>query len=142
MALPNSEVQNMQVFSLADKLLALREEKDRLSELTKENNAEIERVEREMIEQMRVNELQNFKRNGKLFYQTAKTWASPQVEKKELVYAWLKENGYADLVKETVHAQTFSSFVNERIEEDGEVPEDLANMINLTEKVSIGIRKG
>lgn len=130
------------VFALADQLVSLRDRKKQLEEQTKETNAEIERIERELVEQMRVNELQNFKRSGKLFYQSVKTYASPRADAKERVYAWLKENGYADLVKETVHAQTFSSLVNEWIETDGAIPDEVADLINVTEKVTIGIRKG
>lgn len=130
------------IFELADKLLELREEKDRLKELTKQNNEEIDRVEQELAEEMRVNEIDNFKRAGKTFYPIVKTWASPQRGRREAVYEWMKENGYGDLVTETVHAQRFNSMINEMIEDDGTVPEDLETLINVTERVSIGVRKG
>ena len=130
------------IFELADKLLELREEKDRLKELTKQNNEEIDRVEQELAEEMRVNEIDNFKRSGRTFYPIVKTWASPQRGRREAVYEWMKENGYGDLVTETVHAQRFNSMINEMIEDDGTVPEDLERLINVTERVSIGVRKG
>lgn len=130
------------VFKLADKLLELREEKDRLKELTKQNNEEIDRVEQELAEEMRVNEIDNFKRAGRTFYPIVKTWASPQRGRREAVYEWMKENGYGDLVTETVHAQRFNSMINEMIEDDGTIPDDLENLINVTERVSIGVRKG
>lgn len=130
------------IFELADKLLELREEKDRLKELTKQNNEEIDRVEQELAELMRVEEIDNFKRSGRTFYPIVKTWASPQRGRREAVYDWMKENGYGDLVTETVHAQRFNSMINEMIEDDGTVPEDLERLINVTERVSIGVRKG
>lgn len=130
------------IFELADKLLELREEKDRLKELTKQNNEEIDRVEQELAEEMRVNEIDNFKRAGRTFYPIVKTWASPQRGRREAVYEWMKENGYGDLVTETVHAQRFNSLVNEMIEDDGSIPDDLERLINVTERVSIGVRKG
>ncbi|MDQ0340245.1 hypothetical protein J2S00_003050 [Caldalkalibacillus uzonensis] len=130
------------VLSLADQLLNLREAKEDLESRLKEINKELEKVENELVEQMRVNELERFNFRGKLFYQQAKTWASPKKEHKEYVYQWLKENGYADLVKETVHSQSFSSLINEMLEEEGEVPDDLMPFINLTEKVGIRVRKG
>ena len=130
------------IFELADKLLELREEKDRLKELTKQNNEEIDRVEQELAEEMRVNEIDNFKRAGRTFYPIVKTWASPQRGRREAVYEWMKENGYGDLVTETVHAQRFNSMINEMIEDDGTVPEGLERLINVTERVSIGVRKG
>lgn len=130
------------IFELADKLLELREEKDRLKELTKQNNEEIDRVEQELAEEMRVNEIDNFKRSGRTFYPIVKTWASPQRGRREAVYEWMKENGYGDLVTETVHAQRFNSMINEMIEDDGTIPDDLENLINVTERVTIGVRKG
>lgn len=130
------------IFELADKLLELREEKDRLKELTKQNNEEIDRVEQELAELMRVEEIDNFKRSGMTFYPIVKTWASPQRGRREAVYEWMKENGYGDLVTETVHAQRFNSMINEMIEDDGTVPEGLERLINVTERVSIGVRKG
>lgn len=33
---------------------------------------------------------------------------------RELVYDWLRENGFADLIKDTVHASTLKAFVKEQ----------------------------
>lgn len=130
------------IFELADRLLELREEKQRLEEETKKVNAEKDRVEQQLFEQMQSNEIDKFQRAGRLFYPIVRTWANPKKGNKENVYQWMKENGYGDLVTETVHAQRFNSMVNEMIEEEGAIPDELETLINVTERVSIGVRKG
>ena len=58
------------------------------------------------------------------------------------LYQYLKDNGFGALVKETVNANTLSGWVKEQMEEnDDELPEDLAEFINLYEKTAVGIRK-
>lgn len=128
------------VFALADQLVELRDRKAALEAQTKENNAEIERVERELLEQMQANDLQNFKRSGKQFICSSKVWASPV--DKEKVYSWMKENGYGDMVKETVNANSFNSLVKEWLDQDGFVPDEVADVINVTERATVMVRKG
>lgn len=139
-AVDQNEQQLSPVFALADRLVALRERKEELKAKTEENNAEIDRVERELLEQMQVNELQNFKRSGKQFICSSKVWAS--AVDKDKVYAWMKENDYGDLVKETVNANSFNSLVKEWLDQDGFVPDAVADFINVTERATIVVRKG
>lgn len=128
------------VFELADRLAALRDRKEELKALTTENNEEIERVERELLEQMQANDLQNFKRSGKQFICSSKVWAAPV--DKDKVYAWMKENGYGDLVKETVNANSFNSLVKEWLEENGFVPDAIDEFVSVTERATVVVRKG
>lgn len=44
---------------------------------------------------------------------------------RERAYAWLEENGYGDLIKETVNAGTLKSFCKRRIKDGKELPDDL-----------------
>ncbi|MED1801821.1 hypothetical protein [Brevibacillus porteri] len=132
--------QHSPVFALADQLVALRERKEQLKAQTENNNAEIERTERELLEQMQENDLQNFKRSGKQFICSTKVWAS--AVDKDKVYDWMKNNGYGDLVKETVNANSFNSLVKELLDQDGFVPEEVADVINVTERATIIVRKG
>lgn len=134
--------QTAQVFQLADRLLELRQQKDNLEAELKEVNTELEKVQQDLVEQMRLNGLDNFRRNGKLFVPVTKTWASPKSEFKEAVFTWLKENGFGDMVKETVHSQTFNSWANEMIEQEGMLPEEIAEMVSVFDKVSVQVRKG
>ncbi len=129
------------IFSLADRLQKLKEHKKQLENETKSVNAEIEEVETQLAGLMVDKEMQNFTRNGRMFYLNTKVYASAVAERKAELYEWLKENGYGDLVYETVNANRLAAFVREQLEEAGELPEGLAGVVNVFEKTTVGIRK-
>jgi hypothetical protein len=86
-------------------------------------------------------EMQNFTRNGLIFYLSTKIYASAVADRKEELFAWLKENGYGDLVYETVNANSLAAFIREQLEEVEELPEELAKLVNVYEKTTVGMRK-
>ena len=70
-------------------------------------------------------ETQNFTRAGTMFSLTTKIRASAVAGRREELYAALKENGYGDLVYETVNANSLSAFVKEQIAENQDTVPDL-----------------
>lgn len=129
------------IFSLADRLKDLKQHKKELESEIKALNAEIEETEAQLVELMVAEEMQNFTRNGQMFYLNTKVYASAVAERKAELYEWLKENGYGDLVYETVNANSLAAFVREQIEEADGLPEDLAELVCVYEKTAVGIRK-
>nr|PZN59300.1 MAG: hypothetical protein DIU58_18110 [Sphaerobacter thermophilus] len=129
------------VFELADRLLELRDRKAELEELLKEVNAEIERTNQQLVEAMVAEELQSFVRGDKLFYLRTETYVSPAAERKPELIEWLKANGLGDIVQETVHPRTLSAAVKEMLEEDDELPPDLAELVNVFEKTTVSLRR-
>jgi hypothetical protein len=129
------------IFALADRLKALREEKAALEERLKDTNAAIEQVEQELVNAMIAEEMQNFVRGGQMFYLTTKIYTSAVPERKQDLFAWLKANGYGDMVQETVHSQTLAAFIREQLEEAEELPPDLQPLVNVFEKTTVGLRK-
>jgi NAD-specific glutamate dehydrogenase len=103
------------LFILADKLRSLREEKDDHTAILKEITSEIAEVETELVTAMVDEEVPNFTRGDKQFVMTTKTHWSPEKDRKEELYAVLKEYGHEELF--TVNSQTLSSFVKEQVEE-------------------------
>lgn len=77
-----------------------------------------------------------------------KTYVSAKQDKKEEVYEWLKNNGFADLVKETVHAGSLQATVVKLLKEhsftenpdDLEVLEEIDKMFNVTKKTVAVLR--
>ncbi len=128
------------MLEMADRLRELREEKKERDAALKALNAEIEEANERLVEMMVDAEMQKFDRAGKLFYLSTRTYASPIKGQQDTLYMWFKENGYADLVRETVYAQSLSAFVKELIEEDDELPAELAELLNVYEKTSVNIR--
>jgi len=129
------------IFSLADRLQTLKEQKRKLDSAIKEVTAEIDEVETKLAELMLEEEMQNFTRNGQMFYLSTRLYASAVAERKEELFTWLKENGYGDLVYETVNANSLAAFVREQMEETEQLPEGLAELVNVFEKTTVGMRK-
>lgn len=136
-------IKNAQIFTLADDLKAAKEKKKELEAQTKEIGAEIEKLDRALSDAMAEAECDRFSRNGSLFYLSSRLFASPAAGRKDEMISALKQNGYADIVTETVNANTLASFVKEQMAvNDDAVPKWLSDAINTFEKISVGIRKG
>lgn len=131
------------IFELADKLKELKDKKKSLDEEIKAVNAEIEFTDIELSEAMIQEEMQNFKRSGLTFYINTKTYASAIPEFKEELFETLKNEGYGDLIYETVNANSLSAFVKEQIlmNEDS-LPDWMDGLVHVYDKTTIGIRKG
>ena len=136
-------MENKELFELADQLKAAKDRKKELDAQTKENNAEIERLDLALSEGMAEAECDRFSRNGYTFYLNSRLFASPAAGRKEDMMQALKDNGYGDLVVETVNAGTLSSFCKEQMAaNEDELPDWLSDVVSTYEKVSIGVRKG
>lgn len=130
-----------EIFTLADELAALKDRKKALDDELKAVNARIAEIDEILSSRMLEEELQSFNRNGRTFYVQTKTFASAVPERKAELLAWLKENGYGDMVTETVNANTLSAWVREQLEESESLPEGLEELVNVYEKTTVGIRK-
>ena len=130
------------MFELAEKLKALRDQKTETEAALKEINAQIDETDYRLSELMAESETQNFTRSGTMFCLTTKTRASAVAGSKEELYSALRDQGYGDLVYETVNANSLSSFVKERIEENEDtLPDWLRGLVNVFEKTTVGVRK-
>lgn len=131
------------IFFLADQLKELKNRKKDLEAEVKAITAEIDRLDLELSDAMAEAECERFSRNGNTFYLNTRLFASPAAGRKDDMIFALKDNGYGDIVTETVNANTLASFVKEQkaLNAD-EVPAWLADVVNIHEKVSVGIRKG
>ena len=137
-----NELASEKMFELAEKLKNLRDEKTKTEAQLKEINAQIDETDYRLSELMAETETQNFTRAGTMFCLTTKTRASAAAGSKEELYAALREQGYGDLVYETVNANSLSSFVKEQIGENEDVlPDWLNGLVNVFEKTTVGVRK-
>ena len=133
---------NNTMFELADELKRLRDHKADLEAQVKETTEKIDNTDYKLSEIMAETETQNFTRAGTMFCLTTKTRASAVAGSKEELFDALKTQGYGDLVYETVNANSLSSFVKERIEENGDtLPGWLAGLVNVFDKTTVGVRK-
>lgn len=132
------------LFTLADRLRELRAEKDDYTAMLKDVNTEIESAERELTDAMAQAECPNFTRGDKQFIITTTTRWSPEADRKEELYAALRDNGYDHLF--TVNAQTLGSFVREQVAEtedaNGEthIPEWLDGLVKSYDDIGITMK--
>lgn len=125
---------------------ALLEEKDRLAECTKANNAAIEAAKNEIAQQMIDDDCPRISSGGYSFSLTQKTSYSKKSEA-DLAEAGvdffevLREEGLGDIIKETVAPQTLQSTVKAFVEEHGELSEALSQIIREYEFNDITRRK-
>lgn len=136
---------NIDIFDQARHLKELRDEKKVLEESVKALNADINALEYELIQLMGLNETQNFTHAGTLYYRHITTRASPAAERKEELFTNLREQGYGDMIQETVNSNTLSAFVKEQIVRDDDdniiLPDWLKGLVNVAERAGIGMRK-
>ena len=129
------------IFALADRLRELTAQKKSLEAELKATKEFIEETDAALSKAMLDAEMQNFSRAGMLFYLATRTFASAAAGRQEELNTWLKENGYPDLVKETVNANTLAAFIREQLEEEDELPEGLKDLVNVFEKTTVNARK-
>jgi len=129
------------MFELADYLKQLRDKKSAIDFQLKELNEKIDITERDLIDQMTTEECPSFKRNGSLFCVITKEYPSAIVDKKNILYDKMKEQGYEHLF--TINTNTLSATVKElKANNDDVLPEWLSGLIKITEKQNIQLRKG
>ena len=130
-----------EIFVLADELAELKDRKKALDNELKAVNARITEVEEQLASKMVEEEIQSFQRSGRTFYVTTKVFANVVPDRKTELFTWLKENGFGDMVQETVNSQTLSAWVREQLADSDQLPEGLDELINVYEKASVGVRK-
>jgi hypothetical protein len=130
------------MFDLADRLKHLKDSKKELEQSVKDVNAKIEEVDSLLASAMLESETQNFTKSGSMFCLTNTVRASAAADGKEALFDALREEGYGDLIYETVNANSLSAFVREQmLENNDQLPEWLSGMINLFEKTTVSVRK-
>lgn len=135
-------MQTQNMYELAERLKQLREKKKAAEQQLKDVHAEIEKTEYQLSMQMAETETQNFTRAGTMFSLTTKIRASAVAGRKDELYAALKENGYGDLVYETVNANSLSAFVKEQISENQDHVSDWLNgLVHVYEQTAVSVRK-
>ena len=128
-------------FDLAEFLKELRDRKSELEAEVKGINAEIESVASELIADLIENESTGFNHKGFNYSLVVKEYPAAEPERKDELYAVMKEKGFEDLF--TINTNTLSATVRDLKENnDGQIPQWLDGLIKVAEKATIQIRKG
>lgn len=124
---------------------AVLDRKDELAEQTKENNAAKEQLEQEICQMMVDEEKPSTVVDGFTYSLQQKTMYSKKSEEALAeagisFFDVLREQGLGDLIVERVDPRTLQSSVSAMAEED-ELPEELAECLNIYEKLTLSKRK-
>ena len=135
-------MEQKQIFELAYKLKTAKDRKKELEAQVKELNVEIDSLDTALSDAMAESEVDKFSRNGSTFYLNSRLFASPQAGRKDALMQALKDNGYGSIVVESVNANTLASFCREqRAANEDELPDWLKDVVNVYDKITVGIRK-
>ena len=136
----------MQLLEKIDAYKELLDRKDGLKEATTDNNKAIEELKKEIAQLMIDEECPTISRNGFKYSLQEKTMYSKKAEETLLAEGLeflevLRSEGFGELIVETVNARTLSSSLAAYVQENGALPEDLAECINVYETYDIMKRK-
>ena len=136
----------MQLLEKIDAYKELVDRKDALKEATTDNNKAIEELKKEIAQLMIDAECPTISRNGFKYSLQEKTMYSKKAEETLLAEGLeflevLRSEGFGELIVETVNARTLSSSLAAYVQENGALPEDLAECINVYETYDIMKRK-
>lgn len=113
-----------QIIKAAKQLAELRDRKEELEEQLKEVNKAKGKLETQtlpkLMEDAEVDKI-TIEGIGTLYTQQM-VRATIYASERDEVYEWFRENGHADLVKETIYNQTLTAWIKEQLEEGNEVP--------------------
>lgn len=101
---------------LHERFFALRNQKEQLTSQLKDIQEQLDQVEADLVLSMENTGLSQIKTDGGTIYLRDEVYA--RVADPALAFSWLRNNGFADVIKETCHARTLSSIVKD----NGEVP--------------------
>ena len=136
----------MQLLEKIDAYKELLDRKDVLKEATTDNNKAIEELKKEIAQLMIDEECPTISRNGFKYSLQEKTMYSKKAEETLLAEGLeflevLRSEGFGELILETVNARTLSITLAAYVQENGALPEDLAECINVYETYDIMKRK-
>lgn len=120
--------------------------KDELAEQTKENNALKEELEQQICQMMIDEDKPDTTVDGYKYSLKQETVYSKLGEDKLMergidFFELLREQGIGDIIVEKVDPRTLNSTCKGIVEEQGELPEELAEALNVYEKLGISRRK-
>lgn len=122
------------------------DKKDELAEQTKANNKAKEEMEQRIAQMMVDEEKPNTTVDGFTYSLQQKTMYSKKSEEALaeagiVFFDVLREQGLGDIIVERVDPRTLQSTMKALVEEQGELPEELAECLTVYEQLGIGKRK-
>ena len=132
----------MNIMELADQYINQDQHVKELDDELKVAKATREEIMQQLAEAMADEELQSLNKSGKTLYLAETVSVTVPAENKDALITALQRQGYGDLIRPNVSAQTLTALVKELSgEEEVQVPEWLDGIVNLFRAPKVNIRK-
>lgn len=106
-----------------------------------DQKARVATLEEQALLYLTDEDLDGVKLEGKTVFIRTDRFASINKEDEETAFELLEKYGADFLIKTSVNANSLKGWVKEYIEEHGELPEDLKEVLNIFEKPRVRMRK-
>lgn len=112
-----------------------------LGELSGQVSALKNQMNEKLTEQFALSGVQNMSVNGSTVYKHVEKYANAKADCRQQLVAWARANELDDMI--VVQPQRFKSWCRERLEDENGrgLPEEIADMVEIFEKVSLRVRK-
>jgi len=131
---------------LIEKYEELREKKEKLADETKANNESLKQIQEDIVEQMVEDDIPS-QGLGDYMYSPQTVTHYSFISEEKLAAAGrdkfniMRENGFGFLVKETINQRSMEAAFKERLENDEELPEDVAAIVSTYDELRVTRRK-
>jgi len=105
--------------------ISIRGELDEARAIKSRLEKKYDTLKKRLAQKMEDEGLEKFSVDGKNITTRVEVFASIPKDHREDAYNWLKDNGYGEIIIDTVNAQTLKSLVKEQLSEGKSFPEDL-----------------
>ena len=126
----------------ADRLCALRDERDDIKRVVRDIDGDIESAEQQLITEMRSSGTTKFAHAGYTYSLVTKLKATTLEGQKDRLCAALKKRGFEHLVYEAVNATNLSNFVEKQMAKNrNQLPKWLGSLVSAQEQTTLSVSK-
>lgn len=124
---------------LAEQLLQAKEEVEAAEAAAVDARKRYEKLDQTLAQRMALAEIESIRVHGYNLTLRTQTYVSVRAGAMDTLCAWLRTT-QPDLIKESVHPNTLKAWVKEVRKERGDLPPEVAELLHVYDKFTVGIR--
>jgi hypothetical protein len=126
--------------ALADRLRALKDERDDMKRVVQDIDNDIETAEQRLIKEIRGSGKPDYTHAGYVFTPVTKLKASVLKGQRERLHAALRKKGHGGMIYENINANTLAAFVGKQMGKAKKLPVWLTGLVSATEQTTLSMR--
>lgn len=127
--------------ALADRLRALKDEKEDMDRIVRDIAASIDAAEQQLIKEIRGSGLPDYTHAGYVYTPVTKLKASVLDGQRERLHAALRKKGHGGMIYENINANTLAAFVGKQMGKAKKLPVWLTGLVSASEQTTLSMRK-